>query len=32
MDICVMGLEKAGKTSILKVIFSKLNPKQTKML
>lgn len=32
MDICIIGLPKAGKTSIVKVIFNKLNPKQTKML
>lgn len=29
MDICLFGLPKSGKTSIIKVIFQKTSPQQT---
>jgi len=32
MDICVLGLPKSGKTSILKVIFQRMGPQYTMML
>jgi len=32
MDICVLGLPKSGKTSILKVIFQRVGPQYTMML
>mmetsp|Transcript_25171 Transcript_25171/g.29262 ORF Transcript_25171/g.29262 Transcript_25171/m.29262 type:complete len:318 (-) Transcript_25171:115-1068(-) len=32
MDICVVGLPKSGKTSILKVIFQRMGPQYTMML
>lgn len=32
MDICLFGLPKSGKTSIIKVIFQKMSPQQTMML
>ena len=32
MDICFAGLPKAGKTSIIKMIFQKMCPQSTSML
>jgi Ras-related GTP-binding protein C/D len=32
MDICFCGLPKAGKTSIIKMIFQKMCPQSTVML
>lgn len=32
MDFCILGQPKSGKTSIIRVILTKMNPQQTQLL